>query len=186
MDERDLEAEQAPPRLDIDRAARLTTRAARASALRSSAASAMWCIPGPRRARKRPTGVSSPVGVTSSIRPPPTSSEAASTPCSTSRSRCSSRASKSRSYVSIASSRSTPRSPGGGCPARGRCYPRRSVPHAAARRTIPIVSDERDSGATSPSRAWSSDRSSVSFSSSASATRSSAARCLSRYRFASS
>ena len=34
-------------------------------------------------------------------------------------------------------------------------------------RTIPIVSDERDSGATSSSRAWSSERSSVSFSRSA-------------------
>ena len=43
-----------------------------------------------------------------------------------------------------------------------------------------------DSGAVSASRAWSSERSSVSFSRSADATRSSAARCLERSRFDSS
>jgi len=53
-------------------------------------------------------------------------------------------------------------------------------------RTVPIVSDERDSGATSTSRASSSERSSVSFSRSACATRSSEGRCFIRSRFASS
>ena len=53
-------------------------------------------------------------------------------------------------------------------------------------RTVPIVSDDRDSGATSTSRASSSPRSSVSFSRSAWATRSSAGRCFIRSRFASS
>lgn len=53
-------------------------------------------------------------------------------------------------------------------------------------RTVPIVSDECDSGTTSASSASSSDRSSVSFSSSAVATRSSVARCFTRSRFDSS
>ena len=90
MDERDLEAEQPTSRNGVDqlrtRRLELLERASR----ESSVPSATWCIPGPRRARKRPTGVSSPVGLTSSKRLSPTSSDAASTPCSTSGSRCSS------------------------------------------------------------------------------------------------
>jgi hypothetical protein len=53
-------------------------------------------------------------------------------------------------------------------------------------RTVPTVSDDRDSTFTSASRASSSARSSVSFSSSASATRSSEARCFTSSRCASS
>ena len=53
-------------------------------------------------------------------------------------------------------------------------------------RTVPTVSDDRDSALTSESSASSSARSSVSRSSSASATRSSGARCLRSRRSASS
>ena len=66
--------------------------------------------PGPRRARNRPTGVSSPVGVTSSMRLSPTRTDTASTPCSTSGSRYSRRA-PNVSYVAIASSRSVTATP---------------------------------------------------------------------------
>ena len=42
----------------------------------SSTSSATWCIPSPRLARKRPTGVSSPSGDSSSTRPPAPSAQA--------------------------------------------------------------------------------------------------------------
>src|SRR5688500_19178232 len=45
----------------------------------SSTSYATWCILGPRLARNRPTGVSSPTGARSSTRPEPTSTAAAST-----------------------------------------------------------------------------------------------------------
>src|SRR5438445_1964562 len=63
-------------------------------------------MPGPRRARNLPTGVSASVAASSSIRLSPTSTAAASTPCSETVSRCSSSAPNSRPYVSIAASRS--------------------------------------------------------------------------------
>src|SRR5437868_3309211 len=63
-------------------------------------------MPGPRRARNLPTGVSASVAASSSIRLSPTSTAAASTPCSETVSRCSSSAPNNRPYVAIASSRS--------------------------------------------------------------------------------
>src|SRR5919106_706756 len=63
-------------------------------------------MPGPRRARKRATVLSSPMGETSSTRPPPSTSDAASTFCPRIVPRPSSCASKRRRYVSTASSRS--------------------------------------------------------------------------------
>src|SRR5207302_3480283 len=68
-------------------------------------------MPGPRLARKRPTGVSSPSGASSSTRPSPTCIDAASTPCASTRSRYSSRAPNRRSYVCTASSRSATATP---------------------------------------------------------------------------
>ena len=59
MDERDLEPEQALARHVVDEL-RARDSSSSSVARRSSVASATWCMPGPRRARKRPTGVSSP------------------------------------------------------------------------------------------------------------------------------
>ena len=68
-------------------------------------------LPGPRLVRNFPTGVSSPSDASSSTRPSPTFSDAASTPCSGTVSRCSSRAPKICSYVVTASSRSSTATP---------------------------------------------------------------------------
>ena len=72
MDERDLEPEEAAARRLVDELRARGRELDRARSCTSSVSSATWCIPGPRRARKRPTGVSSPVGVTSSMRLSPT------------------------------------------------------------------------------------------------------------------
>ena len=64
-----------------------------------------------RFARNRPTGVSSPVGASSSTRLSPTSTEAASTPWSPTASQCSSEAPKRRKYVETAASRSVTANP---------------------------------------------------------------------------
>ena len=58
MNEGDLEPEQAAARLDRRSARRPARRDAASAARTSSTSYATWCIPGPRFARKRPTGVS--------------------------------------------------------------------------------------------------------------------------------
>src|ERR687891_69000 len=63
-------------------------------------------MPGPRMSRKRATVLSSPTGAMSSTRPPPMTSDAASTFCPRIVPRPSSCAPKRRRYVSTASSRS--------------------------------------------------------------------------------
>src|ERR671936_573978 len=68
-------------------------------------------MPGPRFARNRPTGVSSPSGSSSSTRPSPIRSDAARTPCSSTVARCSTCAPKRRSYVDSAASRSSTATP---------------------------------------------------------------------------
>src|SRR5580693_6348737 len=74
----------------------------------SSTRYATWCRPGPRLARNFPTAVSGPSGCSSSMWPSPTSSSAASTPCSATVSRCTSGIpSRSRYTASEASMSST-------------------------------------------------------------------------------
>src|SRR4051812_26129830 len=68
-------------------------------------------MPGPRLARNRPTGVSSPSAESSSTRLSPTRSDAASTPWFSTVARCSSRPPNRRSYVSTAASRSSTATP---------------------------------------------------------------------------
>src|SRR6266540_1240450 len=79
----------------------------RRAAATSATSKATWCMPGPRLARKRPTGVSSPSAETSSMRPSPIRRYAASTPWSSMRPRNSILAPKSRWYVPTAASRSS-------------------------------------------------------------------------------
>ena len=115
--------------------------------------------PGPRLARKRPTGVSSPVGETSSTRPAPTSTDAASTPSLGERRRCSTSRAKSRRYVSHrlveVDDRDTEMMDSshlhGAIAIRPWLLGRvgDELGASATSRTVPTVSDERDSGITS-------------------------------------
>jgi hypothetical protein len=61
MDERELHAEE--PRRGTPSTSCAPPPPARERRARSSVSSATWCMPGLASARKRPTGVSSPVGV---------------------------------------------------------------------------------------------------------------------------
>ena len=81
MDEGDLRAAYTRARLLVDQPhACCPQRVQRAGDVVDAVGH--WCSPGPRLARKRPTGVSSPSGASSSTWLSPTSSSAASTPCS--------------------------------------------------------------------------------------------------------
>ena len=158
------------------------TASSRKTAATSPTSYATWCMPGPRFVMNRPTGVSSPVGSSSSMRSPPTRTDAAETPWSASVSRLSTVAAEQalvrrHGLVEIDDGNAEMMDPSHLHAARS--YPDRAYSAASVSSlTVPTVSLERDSGTSSDSISSSSSRSSVSCSSSAAESRSSSERCL--------